>query len=112
MARYIPTIWRKAFKDAVDEIHKLTKGYRDAAIQFEQQGALSFIDERFDAYVQEKESIFERKVQQLDELLLSKKVAAEQLWQLKASIDSNERFELKELANILPISSKIFIITE
>ena len=106
MARYIPTIWRKAFKDAVDEIHKLTKGYRDAAIQFEQQGALSFIDERFDAYVQEKESIFERKVQQLDELLLSKKVAAEQLWQLKASIDSNERFELKELANILPISSK------
>lgn len=106
MARYVPTIWRKPFKDAVDEIHKLTKGYRDAAIQFEQQGALSFIDERFDAYVQKKESIFEGKVQQLDELLQQKKLAAQQLWNLKKVIDKTERVELKELASILPISSK------
>lgn len=105
MARYVPTIWRKPFKDAVDEIHKLTKGYRDAAIQFEQQGALDLINERFDAYVKGKEALFEEKVQQLDELLLSRKVAAEQLWQLKTSVNNDERFELKELANILPISS-------
>lgn len=105
MARYVPTIWRKPFKDAVDEIHKLTKGYRDAAIQFEQQGALSFIDERFDAYLKEKESLFGEKVQQLDELLLSKKVAVEQLWQLKTTVNNDARFELKELVNILPISS-------
>lgn len=105
MARYVPTIWRKPFKDAVDEIHKLTKSYRDAAIQFEQQGALSFINERFDAHVKEKELLFGEKVRQLDELLLSKKVAAEQLWQLKTTVNNDARFELKELVNILPISS-------
>lgn len=105
MARYVPTIWRKPFKDAVDEIHKLTKVYRDIAIQFEQHGALSFFDERFDVYVQKKESSFEKKVRQLDGLLLSKKLAAEKLWQLKTKISNGERFELKELASILPISS-------
>ncbi len=106
MARYVPTIWRKPFKDAIDEIHKLTKSYRDAAIQFEQQGTLSFIDERFDIYVQEKESLFEEKMQKLDELLLSKKFDAQKLWKLKRTISSDERFELKELANVLPVSSE------
>lgn len=105
MARYVPTIWRKPFKDAVDEIHKLTQVYRDSAIQFEQHGTLSFFDERFDAYVQKKESSFEKRVRQLDELLLSKKLAAEKLWQLKAKISNDERFELKVLASILPVSS-------
>ncbi|ELL0571684.1 hypothetical protein Q6U63_000971 [Vibrio fluvialis] len=105
MARYVPTIWRKPFKDAVDEIHKLTKVYRDTAIQFEQSRALSFFDERFDVYVKKKESSFEKKVRQLDELLLSKKLDAEKLWQLKIKISNDERFELKELASILPISS-------
>lgn len=105
MARYVPTIWRKPLKDAVDEIHKLTNTYRDAAIQFEQHGTLSFFDERFEAYIQKKESSFEKKVRQLDELLLSKKLDAEKLWQLKTKISTDERFELKVLASILPISS-------
>ena len=106
MARYVPSVWRKPLQDAIQEIHKLTKEYRDSAIQFEQHGLLNFIDERFEAYAQEKERLFDEKVCQLDDLLLSKKLAAQQLWKLKKVIDQDERVELKELANILPISSE------
>lgn len=105
MARYVPSIWREPIKDAVDEIQKLTRPYREIAIQIEVHGSPTFIDERFNVYIQEKERLLEQKVRQLDDFLCSKEQEAINLWQLKKPIGNAERFELKDLSDILPISS-------
>ena len=105
MARYVPTIWRKPITDAIVEIHKITKRYRDIAIQIEQQGALSFLDERVGALNKEKETWLSKKAAELDALLDSNKQTASELWKLKKPVDANENYELKDLHKIFPVPS-------
>jgi hypothetical protein len=105
MARYVPTIWRKALAAAVQEIHKLTQPYRDLAVQIEQQCALSFFDERIEVKNQEKETLLSKKISELDELLKVKKQAASEIWRPKKPISEDAIFELKDLNEIFPIPS-------
>jgi hypothetical protein len=105
MARYVPTIWRKPLADAVGDIHKLTKPYRDIAIEIEQQGAVSFLDERIEALNQEREAWLSKKVAELDALLDSNKQTASELWTLKKPVEASLRYELKDLNQIFPIPS-------
>lgn len=105
MARYVPSIWRKPLADALQEIHKLTQPYRDIAVQIEQQGAWNFLDERVKSLNKEKEVLLAKKIAELDFLLGSKVLSATKLWQLKTPINASQRYELKELGDILPIAS-------
>jgi hypothetical protein len=105
ISRYVPLIWRKPLVDAVEEIHKLTKPYRDIAIQIEQKGALGFFDERFKLFNQEKEAQLAIKIDELNELLQARKITATKLWKLRQPVEALNRYELQELSRILPVAS-------
>lgn len=104
LARYVPTIWRSALKDAVDEIHRLTNFYRKIAVEIEKNGALTFLDDRLSKVIIEKENILAQKIDELDCFFLEKRNEAEEFWKLKKSVDDKELYELKTLNSILPVS--------
>lgn len=106
MARYVPTIWRQLLKDAVEEIQKITKPYRQAAIDIENEGALGFLDNRVSELNQEQDKRFDKRVAKLDAILKAKKKTATKLWELKKPVVASKLYELKELKGILPVVCK------
>ena len=106
MARYVPTIWRQLLKDAVEEIQKITKPYRQAAIDIENESALGFLDNRVSELNQEKEKRFDKMVAKLDAVLEAQKKTATKFWKLKTTVVASEYYELKDLNSILPFASK------
>ncbi|TOC83149.1 hypothetical protein CGJ76_23860, partial [Vibrio parahaemolyticus] len=105
MARYVPSIWRHPLSEAVAEIRKITQPYRDVAIQIEQRNNLCFVDERLDCLHQEKAALLAHKIDELKVLLELKKQDSVKLWQLKREVKPTERYELKDLNEVLPIAS-------
>lgn len=105
-SRYVPIVWRPVLLDVVDRIQRLTSDYRRNAKELEETKSLKLVSNRLETFKKNRQSDANQLIAELDSFLLTKKEEAEKSWELKQIIDPKCKYELIELKELLPISSK------
>lgn len=105
IARYVPTIWRSAFSDAVDSINNICQPYRARALSIENGSFADELKERFHARANKIESEVQNALERLHCKVRSNVADTKSRLHLLKSVSDDEMIELKNLAEYLPVAS-------
>lgn len=105
IARYVPTIWRSAIKDAVARINSICQPYRDRAESIENGSLLTQLDERFYARAESIKLEVNSVLGNLSSKVSSNVDATKSRLQLLKNVADDDRIELKRLTEFLPHAS-------
>ncbi len=105
VARYVPTIWRSALRDAVDRIDAICEPYRKRAMSIEDGSFAENLDDRFQARVETINHSVESVLDRLSQTIESNASAAESRLRVLKHLPDDELVELKRLGEYLPFAS-------
>ena len=103
---YVLGDWRELILDVHTKIIEITKDIRSYASEIEETGTSSYVTNALKAYSEYRESNMDELVDELSTFLKQKKIEALKSWELKVKVKPAHEYELSELTDILPISSK------
>ena len=103
-APYVPTLWREPIIQTVDRIKALTKKYREHAREFEERQRMREVEDRIRDWQIAREIDAQSLENELRTFLDTKRVEAEQAWELLSPVDPEAVYPLREIASFLPIA--------
>ena len=103
---YVLGDWRELILDVHTKIIQITKDIRSYASEIEEMGTSSYVTSALKACSEYRESNMDELVDELGTFLKQKEIEALKYWELKVKVKPAHEYELSELTNILPISSK------
>ena len=104
LARYVAKEWREPFESTVKEIQRITKPYRDRAIELETRGRLSEVEDRLKRFHKSRLNEVEKRNAELDAFLAEKRLEAQALWtdNLRGDIEPDRYYSPEEVTDLLP----------
>jgi hypothetical protein len=105
VARYVPTIWRAALRDAVDRIDAICEPFRKRAMSIEDGTFAQSLDDRFLARVETINLSVESALTRLSQAIESNVSATESRLRVLKHLPDDELIELKRLREYLPFAS-------
>lgn len=105
VARYVPTIWRAALRDAVDRIDAICEPFRKRAMSIEDGSFARNLDDRFLARIETIGLRIESALDRLSQAMESNVSATESRLRVLKYLPDDELIELKRLGEYLPFAS-------